>query len=85
VLVEFLADTFRFEGVLPAIERFKDGQSRLDECVIGEDAPEPDGTFIGVNGNEGVDAVFRPDFMTPATFRRGSAQAGTANFPNLHG
>ena len=42
-------------------------------------------TFIGVDGDERVDAVFRAEFVAPAAFWGGSAQTCAADFSDFHG
>ena len=85
VLMQFLANALGFECILAAIQRLQHSQRSPHECVIGEHASEPYGSFIGMDGNECVDAIFRPQLIGPAAFGSSTAQACAADFTDFHG
>ena len=53
----------------PMIERLQNLQPRLDEPAIGEDAAIAGDPGIGMDGDHGVDRIFRLDFRRPAALR----------------
>jgi hypothetical protein len=83
--MQLLADALGLQGVFATIEGFEHGECGTDEGIIGEDAAEADGAFIRVDGDEGVDAVFRAELIAPAAFGGGSAQTCAADFSDFHG
>ena len=85
VLMELLAHTFGFESVFASIQRLQHGQRSTHKRIVGEHTAEPDSSFIRVDGDERVDAVFGTEFVAPATFRCGSAQTCAAYFSDFHG
>ncbi len=83
--VEFFGDALGFEGVLAKEERFEDAERALDESVVGEDGAPAGDAFVGVHGEQGVDAVAGFDFVGPAAFGRGAAEACGRDFGDFHG
>ena len=84
VLVQLFADTLRLERVLPAIKRFQDRQRRLHQSIVAEDAAEPDQVLVGVNCDQSVHAILRPQFSAPSAFRRRSKQTCALDLPDFH-
>jgi hypothetical protein len=84
ILVEFLADAFGFDGVFALVERFEDGERGSDKRIIREHAAEAGDTFVRVDGDERVDAVFRAEFVRPSTFGGCAAKACATDFSDFH-
>lgn len=82
--MKFLADAFWFERAFAAIERLKDRQRGANQIVVGENAAQSDRSFLGMNCDQRVDAIFGLQLIAPASFRGGTAKAGAANFTNFH-
>ena len=60
------------------------GGGRADQGVIGKDASQANRPLVGMDRDQRVDTIIRPQFVAPASFGRGTAKAGTANLSNLH-
>jgi hypothetical protein len=84
VLMELLADALRFERVLAAVKWFQNRQCRAHQLIVAEDAAEPGQALIGVNRDQGVNAILRPQFIAPSAFRRCSTQTGASDLPDFH-
>jgi len=85
VLVQLLANAFRFESVLAAIERLEHGGVRAHQRVVGEYAAEADRPRRCGRPMSVCTQSFRPQLVAPAAF--GVARAGRhkRNFTDLHG
>ena len=85
VLVKFFAHSLGFQGGFPAVERLEHLQRSSHQRVVGKDAAQPGQTRIGVNRDQRVDAVVRPELGAPSAFRRGASQPGAPDLSDLHG
>jgi hypothetical protein len=84
VLVKFLADAFGLERVFAAVKRFEDCEGGGNERVVGEHAAEACDTFVGVDGDECVNAIFWAEFIGPSAFGGCASEACTADFSDFH-
>lgn len=84
VLVQFFADAFWFEGVLVFVEGFEDGEGCCDEGIVGENAAEAGDAFVGVDGDEGVNAIFGAKFIGPTAFWSCASEACASDLFDFH-
>ena len=74
--VQLLADPLRLQRILAAVERLEHAERSAHQLVVGEGGSPPGDAFIGEDGDQRVDAIFRADLVRPAAFGRAVAQTG---------
>ena len=84
VLMQLLADALRLQGVFAPVQWLKVCQRGSHQPGVGENAANAGGALIRAHDHKGVDAVFWPQFIAPATLWRGSRQANCLDFANAH-
>ena len=84
VLMELFADAFWFERVFATVKRFEDCEGRGNERVVGEHAAEAGDTFVGVDGDESVNAIFGAEFVGPSAFGGCASEACATDFSDFH-
>jgi hypothetical protein len=84
VLVQLLAYALGLKRTFTTIQWLKDIEGGANERVIREDAANSNRAFIGMDGDKRVHAVVWAELIAPAAFWGRAAQAGTANFSDLH-
>lgn len=63
--MQFFTDPLRFQRILTPVKRFQYAQGCPHKVGIGKDTADPRHTFIGQNGNQGVDTILLFQFTAP--------------------
>lgn len=69
---------------LPDQERLQDSERGVDQTDVREHAAHADQPVLGVDGDQGVNGVARPQLDAPATPGGRTTEAGRADSADLH-
>ena len=78
------ADPFRLQRIFAQIERLEQAQGAAHQFVVCEDRSPTGEAFIGEDRDQSMDAVFGPNLVRPAAFRRAVAQPSRLNLGDPH-
>src|SRR5262249_59157117 len=80
----FLADPLRLQGMFTSKKWLQHFERSPHKLVVREYASQATQTFIGVHHHQRVDAIFREQFVAPATLWSRSAQSRATKFTDSH-